>query len=54
MACACKSGSKTAPQNWTVTLPGGRQKSYSSEIAARAEVKRVAGAVLTPPPGVVI
>ncbi|QJD53246.1 hypothetical protein SEA_TEMPO_23 [Microbacterium phage Tempo] len=51
MACACRSGKKGVPANWVVTLPGGKQKSYASEIAARAEVTRVQGATLTPPPG---
>lgn len=51
MACACKSGKKTGPQFWTVTLPGGRQVAYSSEIAARAKVEANPGATLTPPPG---
>ena len=46
MACACKSGSKTEAQAYTVALPGGRKKSYRTEIAARAEVQRVPGAYL--------
>lgn len=51
MACACKSGKKTAAQPWVVTLPGGKQMAYSSEIAARAKVKAVPGATLSPPAG---
>lgn len=51
MACACKSTRNGTPQPWVVTMPGGQQKSFMSEITARAEVKRNPGATLTPPAG---
>lgn len=51
--CGCRSGAKSgAPAVWTVRLPDGTISSYSSEIAAKAKVKAVAGATLTPPAGV--
>lgn len=46
MGCACKGGAKTDAQAFVVVLPGGRSKSYRTEIAAQAEVKRVPGAYL--------
>lgn len=49
MACACQRGRKTENQPYVVRLPGGRTKSYSSEVAAKAEVKRTAGAYIVPP-----
>ncbi len=50
MACACKSGPKAGPTTYTVVLPGGKSKSYSSEVAAAAEVQRVPGAYMAPRP----
>lgn len=52
MACSCRGGSKSGPITYTVVLPGGKQKVYSSEAAATSEVKRVAGAYLAPAPAV--
>ena len=48
MACACSSGKKKAATTYVVVLPDGRKKSYLSEVAALAEVKRVSGAYLEP------
>lgn len=42
MACACQSG-KSAPQNYTVTAPGGAKTSYRTEVEAAAAAKRVGG-----------
>lgn len=53
MACSCNSKRSSAPQIWTAALPDGRSKSYSTEVAARAEVARVPGAYLIPPGGTV-
>jgi len=44
--CSCRNGSKTAPASYVVVLPGGKTKSYSSQITAEAEVKRTPGAYL--------
>jgi hypothetical protein len=42
MACAC--GKKNnAPETFVVTLPGGEQKSYSTEVEAAAAARRSGG-----------
>lgn len=51
MACSCRSGAKAGPTTYTVVLPGGKTKAYSSAVAAEAEVKRVPGAYLAPKSG---
>lgn len=53
MACACGKKSSNTPLIWTVVLGDGRSKSYSTEVAARAEVARVAGSYLIPPGGAI-
>jgi hypothetical protein len=49
MACACNSGKKSGPVTYTVVLPGGKTKVYSSEVAAAAEVSRVTGSYMQAP-----
>lgn len=49
MACSCQKKSKFAKAVWVVSLPGGKQKSYSSEVAARAEAARHPGAYVAGP-----
>lgn len=49
MACACRSGKKTANQPFVVALPGGQKKSFASGVAAQALVDRTEGAYLIPP-----
>lgn len=46
MACACQSGSKAGPTTYTVVYPGGKTKTYSSQVTAESEVDRVEGAYL--------
>lgn len=46
MACAC-SKKNEAPRTYTVTSASGEQKSYSSEIEAKAAAIRTGGVVRT-------
>lgn len=44
MPCSCGSGStSSAPQNYTVRLPDGTSKTYSSEVEAAAAAQRQGG-----------
>lgn len=42
MACNCGS-KKAAAKTFTVTLPGGDRKTYSTEVEAAAAAKRLNG-----------
>lgn len=50
MPCACNSGanSKGNQTSYVVTLPTGDQKTYSSEIEAKAAVARAGGGTVRP------
>lgn len=48
MACSCKSGSKAGPTTYTVVLPGGKMKVYSSQTTAEAVAAEIRGAYLLP------
>lgn len=50
MGCSCQSGPKSGPVTYTVVVPGGKQKVYSSYEAAANEVQRVDGAYLANAP----
>ena len=55
MACPCKTNKQTGqPAVYTVQLPGGKTKVYSSPIAAAALAKETPGAIVIPPPGVAV
>lgn len=43
MPCACGAKKKSGQEVWTVRLPNGTTKSYSSEIEAKAEAQRTGG-----------
>lgn len=45
MPCSCNANKKAAP-TYTVTLPGGQQKSYTTEIEAKAAVQRAGGGTI--------
>lgn len=50
MACGCNSNkSRTPAKPYIVVLPGGKQKSYQSVIAAEALVRDTPGAYIVPP-----
>lgn len=45
MGCSCGSKKPAKPSGFVVTLPGGKTKTYASEIAAKAEAGRTGGTV---------
>lgn len=48
MPCACNSNSKGKTMTYTVTLPTGESKAYSTEIEAKAAVQRAGGGTIRP------
>ena len=48
MPCACSTNSKAKQASYVVTLPTGDQKTYSSEIEAKAAVARAGGGTVRP------
>jgi hypothetical protein len=46
MPCNC--GGKKASVKYLVTLPGGQQKTYQTEVEAKAAVQRAGGGSIRP------
>lgn len=50
--CGCTARKTGQAPLYTVKMPDGSIRAYSSPTAAKAKVANVAGAILIPPPGV--
>jgi len=46
VGCGCGKGSATASFNFVVVAPNGEQKTYQTEIEARAAVTRLGGGAI--------